>query len=358
MEPGEEQLDIEDDDFGGVEQNSIFQTDQTVDATWADDDECDDLYNDFNVSFIQAPVIAYHSTKQEHVGNGRGQQKLQYEIEQTKGPIPGEGRIGGPLHDEVNKVEQGGISGNITEFSIQSRPKRDHWNDDAVKQNRGGMEKELRFGHPGPTSSTTSFTSNGNKAPKNCTMYEDDESYMQQGSQGTNQYDKRQSFPGSRLVASPLEDRGSLVSAEAVESNMEVPEVFQGHARNATVSFREFAASGKAGGLNVGGGSLKSGGNNFGASSGQGSTSYPAVSSNKIGPASSPAASSSNGKGPSTACTGQQDNSFLHSGVDRGTVLFVGELHWWTTDADLETALSVYGKVKDIKLSEEKASGK
>jgi len=36
----------------------------------------------------------------------------------------------------------------------------------------------------------------------------------------------------------------------------------------------------------------------------------------------------------------------------------VGNLHWWTTDAELETALSEYGKVKDMKFFEEKASGK
>lgn len=380
MEPGDEQFDFGDEDFEGIEQNGIFQTGQTDGATWADDDECDDLYNDLNVSFIQAPVTAYRSTKQEHVGNGRGQQKVKDGVEQTTGTISGKGRVGEAFagsvgyikHDEINKVEQGTISGNITEFSIESHPKKDRGDDDEVEQQRGGVKKELRFGHPGPSSSTTSFASNDNKAPKNCTLYEDDESYMQPGAQGTNQYDKTQeraklavvpepwqSFPGSRLVASPLEDRGSQVSAEAVESNMEVPEVFRGHDRNVTASFRESAASGKAGGLNVGGGSIKSGGDNFGASSGKGSTSSPAVStSNRIGRASSPAASTSKRIGPaSIECTGQQNNSYLHSGV-RGTKLFVGELHWWTTDADLESALSEYGKVKDIKFSEEKASGK
>ncbi|KAG8049874.1 hypothetical protein GUJ93_ZPchr0009g553 [Zizania palustris] len=31
-----------------------------------------------------------------------------------------------------------------------------------------------------------------------------------------------------------------------------------------------------------------------------------------------------------------------------GTTLFVGELHWWTTDADLEAELSKYGQVKEV----------
>ncbi|XP_059657785.1 uncharacterized protein LOC132304223 [Cornus florida] len=41
-----------------------------------------------------------------------------------------------------------------------------------------------------------------------------------------------------------------------------------------------------------------------------------------------------------------------------GTMLFVGELHWWTTDADLENVLSQYGRVKEIKFFDERASGK
>ncbi|GAV68809.1 RRM_1 domain-containing protein [Cephalotus follicularis] len=41
-----------------------------------------------------------------------------------------------------------------------------------------------------------------------------------------------------------------------------------------------------------------------------------------------------------------------------GTILFVGDLHWWTTDAELETELVKYGAVKEVKFFDEKASGK
>ncbi|GLT32279.1 hypothetical protein SLA2020_069560 [Shorea laevis] len=45
--------------------------------------------------------------------------------------------------------------------------------------------------------------------------------------------------------------------------------------------------------------------------------------------------------------------------VENGsTMLFVGELHWWTTDAELESACSQYGRVKEIKFFDERASGK
>lgn len=45
--------------------------------------------------------------------------------------------------------------------------------------------------------------------------------------------------------------------------------------------------------------------------------------------------------------------------VENGTtMLFVGELHWWTTDAELEGVLSQYGRVKEIKFFDERASGK
>ncbi|CAN1152119.1 Cleavage and polyadenylation specificity factor subunit 6 [Linum perenne] len=40
------------------------------------------------------------------------------------------------------------------------------------------------------------------------------------------------------------------------------------------------------------------------------------------------------------------------------TMLFVGELHWWTTDAEIESVCSQYGRVKEIKFFDERASGK
>ncbi|ONK58359.1 uncharacterized protein A4U43_C09F11440 [Asparagus officinalis] len=44
--------------------------------------------------------------------------------------------------------------------------------------------------------------------------------------------------------------------------------------------------------------------------------------------------------------------------VNGPTMLFVGELHWWTTDADLERVLTQYGRLKEIKFFDERASGK
>ncbi|KAI3466421.1 hypothetical protein Pfo_023084 [Paulownia fortunei] len=41
-----------------------------------------------------------------------------------------------------------------------------------------------------------------------------------------------------------------------------------------------------------------------------------------------------------------------------GTILFVGDLHWWTTDAELESELCKYGPVKEVKFFDERASGK
>lgn len=55
------------------------------------------------------------------------------------------------------------------------------------------------------------------------------------------------------------------------------------------------------------------------------------------------------------------DNSRLGMGSvdnDGPTVLVVGELHWWTTDAQLESMMSQYGRVKEIKFFDERASGK
>ncbi|GAB2279815.1 hypothetical protein Dimus_014454 [Dionaea muscipula] len=40
------------------------------------------------------------------------------------------------------------------------------------------------------------------------------------------------------------------------------------------------------------------------------------------------------------------------------TILFVGDLHWWTTDVELKAVLVRYGMVKEVKFFDEKASGK
>ncbi|KAL8533482.1 hypothetical protein ACS0TY_009760 [Phlomoides rotata] len=53
------------------------------------------------------------------------------------------------------------------------------------------------------------------------------------------------------------------------------------------------------------------------------------------------------------------DEYMMRSHVGNGnTMLFVGELHWWTTDAELESVLSQYGKVKEVKFFDESDSGK
>lgn len=48
----------------------------------------------------------------------------------------------------------------------------------------------------------------------------------------------------------------------------------------------------------------------------------------------------------------------IGGGGGGGTILFVGDLHWWTTDAELEAELCKYGPVKEVKFFDEKASGK
>ncbi|KAL3368552.1 hypothetical protein AABB24_009419 [Solanum stoloniferum] len=52
------------------------------------------------------------------------------------------------------------------------------------------------------------------------------------------------------------------------------------------------------------------------------------------------------------------ETPFRPSLENGNTMLFVGELHWWTTDAELESVLTQYGNVKEIKFFDERASGK
>lgn len=53
------------------------------------------------------------------------------------------------------------------------------------------------------------------------------------------------------------------------------------------------------------------------------------------------------------------NDNLIRPPVENGpTMLFVGELHWWTTDAELEGACSQFGRIKEIKFFDERASGK
>ncbi|KAK1377380.1 cleavage and polyadenylation specificity factor subunit 6 [Heracleum sosnowskyi] len=53
------------------------------------------------------------------------------------------------------------------------------------------------------------------------------------------------------------------------------------------------------------------------------------------------------------------NDNLIRQPADNGaTMLYVGELHWWTTDVDIERAASYYGRVKEIKFFDERASGK
>ncbi|KAG4173015.1 hypothetical protein ERO13_A11G032366v2 [Gossypium hirsutum] len=57
------------------------------------------------------------------------------------------------------------------------------------------------------------------------------------------------------------------------------------------------------------------------------------------------------GPGPGVGASGGGSG-----GGGSGTILFVGDLHWWTTDAELESELCKYGPVKEVKFFDEKAT--
>jgi RNA recognition motif-containing protein len=51
-------------------------------------------------------------------------------------------------------------------------------------------------------------------------------------------------------------------------------------------------------------------------------------------------------------------NGVVRGPVRHGSALYVGNLQWWTTDVELETACSEFGEVDKIKFFEEKSNGK
>ncbi|XP_074326568.1 uncharacterized protein LOC141664516 [Apium graveolens] len=52
------------------------------------------------------------------------------------------------------------------------------------------------------------------------------------------------------------------------------------------------------------------------------------------------------------------DNPVRPTGDNGETILLVGELHWWTTDTEIESVSSKYGTLEEIKFFDEKANGK
>jgi len=64
--------------------------------------------------------------------------------------------------------------------------------------------------------------------------------------------------------------------------------------------------------------------------------------------------------GSQAAATQARPTSVAPSGpvTTAGTALYIGNLQWWTTDADLETLCSKYGQILTLKTFEDKTTGK
>jgi cleavage and polyadenylation specificity factor subunit 6/7 len=58
---------------------------------------------------------------------------------------------------------------------------------------------------------------------------------------------------------------------------------------------------------------------------------------------------------PPVALPVQRDGS---NGASASSVVFVGNLQWWTTDAELEAACAEFGPVSAVQFTEDKASGR
>ncbi|KAG0468130.1 hypothetical protein HPP92_017458 [Vanilla planifolia] len=115
------------------------------------------------------------------------------------------------------------------------------------------------------------------------------------------------------------------------------------------------------------------GGNNFGnegfprQGSGMGNEGFQGQgvalgSSSNLPVTMGPAGGGGAAPGPSvvmgTSMNGALGGTSSNGGGGGTTTLYVGELHWWTTDADLESELCKYGPLKEVRFFDEKASGK
>eukprot|EP01018_Ginkgo_biloba_P035121 Gb_22175 [translate_table: standard] len=259
MDQGEEQLDYEDEDYGGgggTGPNRHFQTGGAIsalaDEEMGEDDEYEDLYHDVNVGFIEQ-----QPTKPQDLGNGRS----------LLPPPPH------PMKEEE-----------VVQEDPKNRTRADEMATEATEKYQGAQ-------------SSTAASTGADAAPK---------------------------------------DDGGLYGEENGP-----------HTRNGVEGF---GATVKAPpGLDVG--QRRGGESTSGPAGGRGGTPTSAASTpNRTIP--NRDYSSGNDYGA------RQGGSYSGESSGGGSMLFVGDLHWWTTDADLEAALSEYGRIKYLKFFEEKASGK
>ncbi|KAK6930915.1 RNA recognition motif domain [Dillenia turbinata] len=269
---GEEQLDYEDEEYGGA-QKMQYQGGGTIPALadeelMGEDDEYDDLYNDVNVgeSFLQL---------------------------QRSEPVIPPGGVGneGLKSQKMNANESRRPAGGLQEQNAPGNTIQGNFNNASA---HFPGQKDGMMGSKGP-----------NMGP---VTYPDGSSASQKGPVPSVTHDAQvgnMGFQGSAAVSHKVGVGPVDMAGKMATESMHMPNSVAGAPRGPSqMSVDQMA-------MNV-------------------NVNRPVANENPIRPA-----------------------------IDTGaTMLFVGELHWWTTDADLENALSQYGRVKEIKFFDERASGK
>eukprot|EP01018_Ginkgo_biloba_P017301 Gb_03127 [translate_table: standard] len=294
---GEELFDYEFEDLEDVDQNIQFQT-REENFPLAEDNDCDDLYGDLKDDAIQSFVPA---CPPEH------------QVECSKKDSEEDDRM------EVNKKYK--------DLILDLR----NWNRRAV-------------------SSISQAVADGCTGEKKSALFEEDESRTVWALCGPKSYDKREEEGDNFGLFQTLTPAGSWQSAGAVESTTEASRRGDSGARNGTVCRSGSGGSGKVEGLTVLVTSWKTEGDVPGAPCLRADTpTTPVLIPSRTGPTRDFSW---------TAPDKRMDDSYsLDSGETGATVLYVGNLHYWITDADLEAAFLEYGRVKEFKFFEAKASG-
>ncbi|XP_077227043.1 uncharacterized protein LOC143860342 [Tasmannia lanceolata] len=351
MDPmGEEQLDYGDDEYGGS-QKMQFQGGGAISALAEeeligdDDDEYDDLYNDVNVGegFMQSMQRTELPVALGNVNGGPPAQKIDGLGSKVSEPgglqevnIPGVGlegkdsNMGGAGFVDSEQKRSGYLSGKGFEEGTGNYP-------DVVPQKGGGLEL-------GVESQVGNLGFRGSAAPMVAVNTEVDESHV--GNLGF-----RRSAAPMVAVKTEVDEihvgnlgfRGSATPMVAVKTEVDESHVgnlgFRGSAPMVAPKI-EVDPSQVQGKFSGGPSSMLD-------SSSVGARSGVNVPINRTGMV------------VNRPMVNENSNRPILGSVDNGTtMLFVGELHWWTTDAELESVLSQYGRVKEIKFFDERASGK
>ncbi|KAG6543358.1 hypothetical protein Mapa_015272 [Marchantia paleacea] len=392
VDNGEDELDYEDEDYPETGRTYTHPTGAI--AALAEDeleeDDYEDLYQDVDVGFFQnseggpQPPARFQNSGQngaegygeedyaedyERVGRGRPAEEGRYAEEQAyrerTQPGMAQGARNGKVKAEGDYEQQDYAEGSRAEALVEPKEEvgdvgDDQGGADQIEKDDRAKQVNLEMSRAGEYGARTGAVVAPAKVSDERDQPEVDTAMGLGGRTGQN--------------PTKVKEEGDFSGGSQVRTELQLGRPAAGRGNKAPGAgtgpggWVNGGATNDSGGLSRGGGAPSSRGGQEGvagmwpASAGRGAGAPTTAAGSTPGAAALPAANTAVALPNREAAGAPTDYVAKHGAAHQhetgNIMLFVGELHWWTTDAELEAALSEYGRVKNLKFFEEKASGK